>query len=60
MKAELVLNSALGEVSFMAVPEGKEIYIQIKDEEQVLVVNLGQDDLYKIRAFLSYVIEMYK
>lgn len=60
MKAELDLTSGLGEVSFMAVPEGKEVYIQIKDEESVLVVNLAQDDLYKIRAYLSYVIEMYK
>lgn len=60
MKAELDLSNGFEEVSFIAVPEGKEVYIQIKDEESVLVVNLAQDDLYKIRAYLSYVIEMYK
>jgi hypothetical protein len=60
MKAELDLLSGDETANFIAVPEGKEIYLQVRDNTQLIVMNINKNDMYKMRAYLNYVLEMYK
>jgi len=60
MKAELNIDTKDEQAKFIAVPGGKEVFIEMKDSIQLIVMNVNVKQLYEMRAYLNYVIEMYK